>query len=103
MQHTLSFECTPDQVRDILQDANGSIVSCIFRKRTGERELRKMVCRLGVSKGVTGAGMPYDPKAYDLIPVYDMRKHAFRMINLRTIMQLRYNGVLYIVQHPEVA
>lgn len=100
MKPTMTFECTPDQVKDILKDANGSIVSCIFKKRTGEQELRKMTCRLGVSKGVSGAGMPFDPAAYDLVTVYDMRKKGFRHINLRTLMQLRYNGVLYIVQHP---
>lgn len=95
------FECSLEDAKKIIQESNGSISSCIFKKRTGKQEIRKMIFRTGVKKGVKGIGMSYNPKAYDLITVYDMQKNEFRHINLRTLMQLRVNGILYLVKHSK--
>jgi hypothetical protein len=95
------FECNIEEAKKIIKESQGAIASCVFRKRTGEKEIRKMVFRTGVRKGVTGVGMSYKPEQYDLLTVYDMQKNEFRHINLRTLVQLRVNGVLYLVKHPK--
>jgi len=48
-----------------------------------------MLCRLNVKKGVNGVGMAYDPIEKGLIPVWDLQANAFRMINLKTVTELR--------------
>ena len=51
-----------------------------------------MVARLNVKKGVNGNGMAYDPIAKCLLPVWDMQKNAFRMINMKTVTKLQIKG-----------
>jgi len=79
--------------------AGNTIFSVEFVKRT-TGELRKMNCRLGVSKGVKGTGMRFNPDAKDLIPVYEMprgtkKKAQWRMINLRSVRSIRVKGKIY--------
>jgi len=73
-----------------IKKSEGTIFSCHFIKKNGD--YRKMVCRLGVNKGVKGIGMKYDPIARNLLPVFDMQKNAFRMINFETIQHLKVRG-----------
>jgi len=73
-----------------IQKSQGTIFSCHFIKKNGD--YRKMVARLGVKKGVTGKGMKFDPIARNLLPVYDMQKQGFRMINFSTIEYLKVRG-----------
>jgi len=70
-----------------IQTANNTIFSVTFIKKDGT--LRKMVCRLNVKKGVNGKGMNYDPIEKGLLPVYDLDKRGFRMINMKTITSLK--------------
>ena len=63
---------------------NGRIFSVRFTKRT-TGESRNMVARLGVHKGVTGAGLRFDPTQRDLMVVYDVHNRGFRMVDLRTV------------------
>jgi hypothetical protein len=78
-----------------IQATNGQIFSARFVKKDGT--VRDMVCRLGVKKGVNGTGMAYNPFDRNLVPVFDMQKDAFRMINMETVMQLKLNGeVVYV-------
>ena len=72
------------------------IFGVTFIKKDGSE--RDMVCRLGVKKGVTGEGMNYDPALHALLPVFDMTKDAFRMIQLKTITRLTINGKNYRVK-----
>ena len=69
-----------------IKKSEGTIFRVDFIKKDGS--YRKMLARLGVSKGITGKGMSYNPLDYDLLPVFDMTKLAFRMINFRTIQTL---------------
>jgi hypothetical protein len=57
-----------------------------------------MQCRRGVSKGVTGEGLKYDPNKYNLIPVYDMANDGFRMINADTIQELKIKGETFKIK-----
>src|SRR5271170_314006 len=93
---------TLDEFLDETND--GRIFSVQFIKRT-DNALRPMACRRGVTKGVTGVGMKFDPAEYALAVVYDMNKvknpeqpqdkGAFRMINLETILSVKLHGLTY--------
>lgn len=92
--------------------ASGQLFSVDFVKRT-DGQIRTMNCRRGVKKGVKGVGQAYDPKAKNLLTVYDMQKldpsrednkgkstedmekGAFRNINLDALVGLRMSGKVY--------
>lgn len=80
----------------MIKDSKGKIFGVKFIKR-GTGEIRIMSARLGVSKGVKGIGLRYDPESRQLIPVYDMNKKAYRMINLDTISTISFKGQEYNV------
>lgn len=94
--NTLSKNAFLDTVND------GRVFTVDFIKRTnGERRL--MNCRRGVTKGVTGKGLAFDPEKKDLLTVYDMQKSAHRMINLEDLVALKANGKNYVWStHDEV-
>tara|TARA_B110000285_G_scaffold54818_1_gene62448 strand:+ start:702 stop:965 length:264 start_codon:yes stop_codon:yes gene_type:complete len=73
-----------------IQTAENTIFSIEFIKKDGT--VRNMVARLNVKKGVNGNGMSYDPIAKGLLPVWDMQKNAFRMINMKTVTKLQIKG-----------
>ena len=73
-----------------IQKAESTIFSVTFTKKDGS--IRKMVARLNVKKGVNGKGMAYNPIEKGLLPVYDMQKNGFRIINLSTVTELKIKG-----------
>ena len=73
-----------------IQTANNTIFSVEFIKKDGT--VRTMTARLHVKKGVKGTGMAYNPIEKGLIPVWDMQKNGFRMINLKTVTKLQIKG-----------
>ncbi len=74
-----------------IKNSKGKIFRVEFIKRTtGER--RVMLCRLGVTKGVTGKGLKFDPAKKALMTVWDMQKQEWRMINLATVVSLKVAG-----------
>jgi hypothetical protein len=80
-----------EDVRNAILGSEGKIFRVEFIKRT-TGELRTMVCRIGVSKGITGKGLAFDPDAKGLQTVWDMQKEAYRMINLDTVVSIRLAG-----------
>ena len=78
------------QTLETIQKAENTIFSVKFLKKDGS--VRKMVARLNVKKGVNGKGMAYNPIEKGLLPVFDMEKQGFRMINLKTILDLKIKG-----------
>ena len=86
-----------DDARKFLYDlVGGSIFTVVFVKKNGE--LREMNCRKGVKKYLTGAGAKYNPREYDLVFVYDLKKQAYRTINISTLQTLRINGEEYTIE-----
>ena len=73
-----------------IQTAQNTIFSIEFIKKDGT--VRNMVARLNVKKGVNGKGLSYDPIAKGLLPVWDLQKNAFRMINMKTVTKLQIKG-----------
>ena len=67
-----------------------------FVKRT-TGEIRTMHCRLGVTPKTQAKnpGFRFDPSGHGLLPVYDVQKKDYRMINLDGITQLRINGKVF--------
>ncbi len=78
------------QTLEEIQTANNTIFSVEFIKKDGS--VRTMTARLHVKKGVKGTGMAYNPIEKGLLPVWDMQKKGFRMINLKTVTKLQIKG-----------
>lgn len=78
-----------------IKESEGKICYAVFYKKGGE--IRRMAFRTGVTKGVTGAGQAYEPEKYNLLTVFDMKKDAFRMINLEGLITLKINGTVFTV------
>lgn len=73
------------QLKEMIENTKGRIFVANFIKATGEQ--RKMVCRLGVRKGLTGVGKRYIRD--NLVTVYDMVNHGYRTINLETMKDFK--------------
>ena len=83
-----------EAVEMIQVSGKSQIFGVKFRKKNGE--MRTMSARLSVRKGVTGAGLKFDPEDYGLLVVYDMN-NGFRMVNVNTVEQLAMKGEVYEV------
>lgn len=80
---------------EIKKELGNNFFSVEFIKKDGS--LRKMVCRLGVKKGVKGVGMSYTPSDHQMLTVYDVQKKAFRTINFNTLKKIKYKGKVIII------
>ena len=85
-----------DTAKKYIYNTNGKIFSAVFTKKDGEK--RKMVCRRGVSKYVTGKGLGFNPGSRNLIGVFDMQKRAYRFINSNTLEQITVQGKTYTIK-----
>lgn len=79
-----------------IASTGGRIFTAVFVKKDGTT--RTMNCRLGVSKGVKGVGLRYDPHGYGLLPVFDMEVREFRMLNVGSLLNLTVDGESYEVR-----
>jgi len=84
----------PSDVIKIVGD--GRIFSATFVKKDGT--IRVMNCRRGVSKGVTGEGLKFNPADKQLLGVFDMHKDQHRFINLQTLQRIQSGGQVYEVR-----
>jgi hypothetical protein len=73
----------------------GEFFTVTFVKKDGTT--RVMNARLGVRKYLKGGDLPYDPTALGLLPVFDVQKGEYRMVNLNTIISAKVGGQEYIV------
>lgn len=87
---------TSKKAVELIKATDGKIFKVTFRKKDGT--FRRMNCRLGVQKDLTGKGMAYKPEDYNLMTVYDMEKEGYRMINLNTLLYVTVGGVKYQVE-----
>ena len=89
-------EINKNKAKEYIYNTNGKIFSAVFIKKDGEK--RKIVCRRGVSKYVTGKGLGFNPASRDLVGVFDMQKKAYRFINANTLEQITVRGKTYIIK-----
>jgi hypothetical protein len=75
--------------------STGGIFNVRFYKKDGSR--RSINARFGVRKGISGAGLKYDPASRNNIIVYSMVDDGFRTINLDSIYRIKFNGQEYIL------
>lgn len=75
-------------MKEQILSTNGKIFGVTFIKKDGT--VRNMTARLGVRKNLKGVGLSFNPDERNLIVVFDMRKKAYRMINLSTIISMKY-------------
>lgn len=66
-----------------------------FIKKNGESRI--MNARLGVKKYLKGGEIAYNPIDRGYLPVYDMQKKDYRMININSIQRLKFEGIEYEV------
>ena len=76
-------------VKDLIIGTKGRIFVCEFIKK--DKSVRRMLCRLGVKRGLTGAGARYEKE--NLITVYDMTNKGFRNINIETVKSFKCGKV----------
>lgn len=82
-------------IQELIELTNkGQIFSVQFTKKDGT--LRDMVCRLGVKKYLKGGKLKFDAKSMGYLPVFDMQKQAYRMINVNTLISAKINNEKYL-------
>jgi hypothetical protein len=90
-------KCTLQRAIKLLRATNGTVFRATFVKRT-DGTVRNLVGRLDVQKGITGAGMAYDPFDKGLMTVYDFQKKGFRMVNLEALTEVVVRGHTYAIK-----
>ena len=86
---------TVEHAEQLIKSTNGTIFAVSFVKADGT--LREMVCRTGVSKGLKGKGLDYNPSDYDLLTVYDVAAGDYRMIRVKTLRRVTVQGKAYSI------
>ena len=88
---------TTDRAKELIKETNGRIFSSTFIKK--DNTIRTLTARLGKRyKSKTGKEAPYKASNYNLLPVYDMSKKAFRMLNFNTLLTLTINKSTYNIK-----
>ena len=88
---------TTDKAKELISQSNGRIFSAVFVKVDNTHRL--INARLGKHyKPKTDRKQPYRPSKYDLLPVYDMKIKAFRMLNFNTLLTLTLNKKAYKIE-----
>ena len=87
---------TSTRAKELIKESKGLIFSTTFIKK--DNTVRTLTSRTGKQYKPTGKAAPYKAENYDLIPLYDMKKKAFRMLNLNTLLTLSINKTKYIIK-----
>ena len=90
-----------NKAKELIKDSKGLIFSTTFIKK--DNTVRTLISRTGKQYTPTGKKQPYKPSDYNLIPLYDMKKKAFRMLNFNTLITLSINKEKYIIEQEEVS
>lgn len=84
------------EAKQLIKDTKGKFFTVTFTKKDGTT--RVMNARLGVKAYLKGGELPYDPEAKGLIPVFDIPKREYRMVNINTITKLKIGNNEYEVR-----
>jgi hypothetical protein len=87
---------TKAEAKQLIKDTKGKFFTVTFIKKDGTT--RVMNARLGVKAYLKGGELPYDPEAKGLIPVFDIPKREYRMVNVNTINKLKIGNNEYEVR-----
>ena len=86
-----------NKAKELIKESKGLIFAATFTKKDGSSRL--MNARLGKKYTPTGKAAPYKAEDYNLLPAYDMKIKAFRMININTLTKLSINANKYIIKN----
>lgn len=89
-------ELTKEQAVALIKATKGKVFTVVFTKKDGTT--RVMNARLGVKAYLRGGELPYDPTEKGLIPVFDMQKQDYRMVNINTIRELKVSGYTFKIK-----
>ena len=84
------------KAKELIKDSKGLIFAATFTKVDGSHRLMNARLKKYISK--TGRKAPYKAEDFNLIPAYDMKIKAFRMININTLTNLSINANKYIIK-----
>ena len=84
------------QATEKILASNGKFFGVTFTKKNGET--REMICRKGVKKHLKGGELMFDPNEKGLAVVFDMKKNAYRMININTLEKIVVDKATYSVE-----
>ena len=91
-----------NKAKELIKDSKGLIFSTTFIKK--DNTIRTLTSRTGKHyKSKTGKAAPYKARDYNLLPLYDMKKKAFRMLNLNTLLTLSINKEKYLIEQQQVS
>lgn len=93
----MNKKITLAKAMNLIQNTKGHVFRATFIKRT-TGEVRNMVCRLGVAKNITGAGLRFDPADKQLLVVFDFQKKNYRMISLDSLTEIKTAGKVYRIK-----
>lgn len=75
----------------------GKLFEVTFTKKDGT--IRKMRCRLGVQRNLTGKGMSWNPEDRGMLTVWSADSQGYRNVNLATVTSLRLpDGHKHLIQ-----
>jgi hypothetical protein len=80
-------------MKELIESTKGKFFTVTFVKKDGT--IRTMTARTGVRKGVTGQGLKFNPSERNLRVVWSCDAETFRMINLDTILGIKFKGKNY--------
>tara|TARA_R110000796_G_scaffold229976_1_gene347465 strand:+ start:288 stop:566 length:279 start_codon:yes stop_codon:yes gene_type:complete len=85
------------KAKELIKESKGLIFSTTYIKQNNT--IRTLTSRTGKQyKSKTGRKAPYKAEDHNLLPLYDMRKKAFRMLNFNTLLTLSINKTKYIIK-----
>ena len=90
-----------NKAKELIKQSKGKIFSTTFVKK--DNTIRTLTSRTGKQYTPTGKKAPYKPSDYNLLPLYDMKKKAFRMLNLNTLLTLSINKEKYLIEQEQVS
>ena len=80
-------------LNEMIQGTNGKVFKVVFIKKDGTE--RTMQARLGVKKGLVGAGRS-KPLPENMVCVFDMASDGYRTINLNTVTHFKCGSLEYV-------
>ena len=90
------------KAKELIKQSKGLIFSTTYIKK--DNTIRTLTSRTGKQyTSKTNRSAPYKAEQYNLMPLYDMRKKAFRMLNLNTLITLSINKEKYLIEQQEVS
>tara|TARA_R110002050_G_scaffold288864_1_gene441064 strand:+ start:2341 stop:2619 length:279 start_codon:yes stop_codon:yes gene_type:complete len=86
-----------DKAKELIKESKGLIFSTTYIKK--DNTIRTLTARTGKQyTPKTDRKAPYKAQNYNLLPLYDMRKKAFRMLNFETLLTLSINKTKYTIK-----